>query len=313
MPQSDAAQQNDVDSVNVLIAFGSNVGDSLAAYHQIPDELARAGLNVLATSAPIQTLPVGSESNLKDVPIKTESSEDSLEVKEPNSDKPTSVYLNAALTAQTKLSPRQLMGQLLVVEKRMGRVRDRRWGPRTVDLDLLLYDDKIIDEEGLVCPHPRMTFRRFVLQPAAEIAADWIHPVSGKTIGQLFERLDSNLNAVLWVGAVSERFCQSLIESKTPLGHSVVVPMGDQKSFGSLGNVESSVGNPRSVEVCMVQTERDFLRLCGSAKLVVIGMSRETNPELWDLAVGFGGATLRLDLESCDAKREFMAAVDAMS
>ena len=91
-------------------------------------------------------------------------------------------YLNAAMTLETTLAPRELLHAMLDIERRRGRDRARegRWGPRTLDLDLLLYGHLVIDEPGLTVPHPRMLDRTFVLEPLAEIAADWVIPGLGR-------------------------------------------------------------------------------------------------------------------------------------
>ena len=98
-------------------------------------------------------------------------------------------FLNGALTAATRLSARALLDTLLATEQHFGRVRPYPGAARTLDLDLILYGDQVIDEPGLVVPHPRFRERRFVLAPLAEIAADWIDPVTGKTVGKLLEEL----------------------------------------------------------------------------------------------------------------------------
>lgn len=100
-----------------------------------------------------------------------------------------SVYLNAAATLETSLSPQQFLAELQRVENELGRVRTERWGPRTIDLDLLLYDQLELETPELTLPHPRMSFRRFVLEPAAEIAAEMVYPVNGWTIGKLLKNL----------------------------------------------------------------------------------------------------------------------------
>ena len=98
-------------------------------------------------------------------------------------------YLNAALVGHTALPARALLQALLEIEREAGRTRPFQDAPRTLDLDLILYGDDIIDEPGLAVPHPRFRQRRFVLEPLAEIASDWRDPVSGRRIEELLRVL----------------------------------------------------------------------------------------------------------------------------
>lgn len=99
-------------------------------------------------------------------------------------------YLNGCVTLQVDMSPQQLLATLLAVEQKFGRVRQQRWGARSLDLDLLLYDDLILNTPTLQIPHPRMCDRAFVLVPLAEIAPDWVEPVSGYVIKELVKQVD---------------------------------------------------------------------------------------------------------------------------
>lgn len=148
------------------IALGSNLGDSAAILDAAVRQLDESdGITVEAVSPSIETEPVG--------PIEQ------------------GAFLNAACVVSTVRSPRQLLNRLLEIEADHGRIRSdaAKWGPRMLDLDLLLYDDRIVDEPGLIVPHPRMAERRFVLEPLAAIAPDWVHPVFGRSVQSLLSDL----------------------------------------------------------------------------------------------------------------------------
>ncbi len=146
------------------IALGSNLGDSPAILKDALHELsARAEIRLVACSRFYQTAPVGP---------------------------PQPDYLNACAVVSTTLSPHALLQTLLTVEQHFGRVRRERWGPRSLDLDLLLYGDIILAELDLEIPHPRFRERAFVLVPLAEIAPDWRDPVTGQSVQALCDALD---------------------------------------------------------------------------------------------------------------------------
>lgn len=146
------------------IALGSNLGDSLAILNHAIATLANTpGIQIQATSSWYKTKPVG--------PIQPD-------------------YLNGCVTLQVEMIPELLLSILLKIEQEFGRVRQEKWGARTLDLDILLYGDKIIQTPNLEIPHPRMCDRAFVLVPLAEIAPSWIEPVSGLSILQLSQAVD---------------------------------------------------------------------------------------------------------------------------
>jgi 2-amino-4-hydroxy-6-hydroxymethyldihydropteridine diphosphokinase len=146
------------------IALGSNIGDSRAILDRAMGILAEiSGISLKVQSSWYKTAPVGP---------------------------PQPDYINGCALLEVALTPQELLAVILDVEKQFGRVRQERWGPRTLDIDIILFDDIIMETPNLEIPHPRMRERAFVLVPLAEIAPDWIEPVSGFAIAQLLLGLD---------------------------------------------------------------------------------------------------------------------------
>lgn len=144
-----------------LLGLGANLGDGRAQLDAATDALAQhVGIQLIAHSAWRETRPIGGPAN------------------QPR-------YVNGAALLETSLAPHALWREMSDIETSAGRERHERWGPRTLDLDLLLYDEQVIDDAVLTVPHPRLALRRFVLEPAAEIAATMRHPVLDRTLGEL--------------------------------------------------------------------------------------------------------------------------------
>jgi 2-amino-4-hydroxy-6-hydroxymethyldihydropteridine diphosphokinase len=105
-------------------------------------------------------------------------------------------YVNCVMSISTNLSARRLMNILLRIESAMGRVREKKWESRNIDLDILLFDNEIISEENLTIPHPLMHKRRFVVAPIVDLAPNLIHPFLGKTMSELLDALPDDEQTV---------------------------------------------------------------------------------------------------------------------
>jgi 2-amino-4-hydroxy-6-hydroxymethyldihydropteridine diphosphokinase len=110
---------------------------------------------------------------------------------EPVGKKDQEWFINGVAAVETTMSPRELLEFLLSIEKEMGRARIERWGPRIIDLDILFYGDRVLNEEGLQIPHPRLHERRFVMVPLKDIAPDLVHPIFQRTVSQILGELNA--------------------------------------------------------------------------------------------------------------------------
>lgn len=146
------------------IGIGSNLGDSVRicrdVFHLLRNHPAAA---IVKTSSLYKTSPVGSDAG--------------------------GWFINAAACFKTLLEPEALLDLMLDIERSFGRVRTIKWGPRTLDLDILFYEKRQIDLPRLKAPHPLMGERLFVLMPLAEIEPDWIHPGTGRSVREMLDRL----------------------------------------------------------------------------------------------------------------------------
>jgi 2-amino-4-hydroxy-6-hydroxymethyldihydropteridine diphosphokinase len=156
--------QNNSNSIISAIALGSNLGNSQQTLEEALQTLDKIeGIKLKKYSSWYQTAPIGPE--------------------QPD-------YINGCALLEVDLEPLQLLKTLLKIEDQFGRVRQERWGARTLDLDLILYGNLILNTPDLIIPHPRMNERAFVLIPLGEIAPNLIDPQSNLTIFQLLEKVD---------------------------------------------------------------------------------------------------------------------------
>ena len=147
---------------NAYITLGSNMGDRQENFKNAMAKIEEVnGIKITKTSSFIVTEPWGNEDQEE--------------------------FLNGAIKVETYLTPRELMTELLRIELELGRVREIKWGPRIIDLDIVLYDDVISNDEFIILPHPLMHLRDFVLKPLNEIAPYALHPLKNKRV---FELLD---------------------------------------------------------------------------------------------------------------------------
>jgi 2-amino-4-hydroxy-6-hydroxymethyldihydropteridine diphosphokinase len=255
---------------DVLIAFGSNQGNSEEVFDQAKQQLgSQDDITVISASQAKITRAVGGPS------------------KQP-------AYLNAAIRLNTNLDAHSLHQVLIQVETDLGRVRKQRWGARKIDLDLLLFDDLVLQSDNLTIPHPRMSFRRFVLGPAIEIAGDMIHPRSKLTIDSLVRQLNEREKLVLVVGGPGDLdWIESVPNSEWEIRP--IVELSDFQSEQSSASLVAYFGiDLDSGPAISVQED-------------------SINADLIQAARSFSGSTLELPADLDRASIEIQAAIESMA
>jgi 2-amino-4-hydroxy-6-hydroxymethyldihydropteridine diphosphokinase len=240
-------------------------------------------------------------------------------------------FLNAAVLLETVLAPHEVLASLHQIENDLGRKRQVRWGPRSIDLDLLLYDDLVLETPDLIIPHPRMAFRRFVLAPAVETAPDMVHPEIGWTVHQLWEHLNSAPNYVALDGGPPEfrRALAEQVAQETP-AKAILFPPAPGKtpratwqdvfptadSLGESGAaisdfwldaVVTGLGQPVGQDQSELEDDLRWLRSHALAPKLLVRL--EASPA----QLSFRGPVLKLKTRDLsDAAAEVVAAIQAM-
>jgi 2-amino-4-hydroxy-6-hydroxymethyldihydropteridine diphosphokinase len=166
----------------VYLGLGSNVGDSRA-------NIARAIM--LLAGSPAKE-PDGDRSgttlqDIKQAPVYTSKAVGYTEQAD---------FLNTAIRGQTELSPQELLARIEMIEQELGRLERFRWGPREIDIDIILYGDRVLESEQLTLPHPHFRERDFVLRPLADLDPRLVDPVTGKTVEQLLIAIDPSSRSI---------------------------------------------------------------------------------------------------------------------
>jgi len=257
-----------------LIAFGSNEGSSSDVFEQAVKQILEiTDVKLLAVSDPLPTQPVGGPDG-------------------------QNAYLNAAIRIQSDLGPHDLHRQLAEIEVALGRQRRVRWGARRIDLDLLLCGLEEIETDTLKLPHPRMSFRRFVIEPANEIASDMVHPTSGQTIGQLLHALNQRENRLLFVSSdlefpEHEKLIQRLLPTDWQFD-----------AVSKRAALDRCKGAAKLV--CYVG------RVVKPSDDIYLALDKPEQDRLIQAAVSFPGPTLRLHRDLQKSETEIKAAFDAI-
>jgi 2-amino-4-hydroxy-6-hydroxymethyldihydropteridine diphosphokinase len=235
-----------------LVSLGSNEGNRQENLDAAAARLAaHAGIRLVARSSWRETAPVGGPPGQAD-------------------------FLNGAVKLETSLPPHELLGRLQQIESELGRRRAERWGPRPIDLDLLLYDELIVTTPELLLPHPRMAWRRFVLEPAAEVAGSMIHPTIGWSVARLLAHLNESMLYVAVTGPIAAgktRLAEQLAEA---ISARLILEQPDWSQLDAF--YADPAGHAWATELEFL-AERSRLLKKGSELFMADGPPRRTEPE----------------------------------
>ena len=239
-------------------------------------------------------MPEIADSGAKDSSAETDDGENNAG-ESGDEDEAAAEYLNSVIRLDTELEVESLFELTTKIEVALGRVREKRWDSRTVDLDLLLFGDLVMKTRALSVPHPRMSFRKFVLCGAVEIAGDMIHPVIGVTISELWNRIESIPSQVLWLTdnrADAQQVAEDLLaEAKDSSWQITVKEMTGQ---GFLNDRIDRIDRLDPREFALVVVSGQFDTFC-------------------EVALWFAGPALHLTVSPDFVKRELSAAIESLS
>jgi len=265
---------------NALIGLGANLGDRLATLEAALEQIRQtSGIELFRVSPWLETEPAGGPPN-------------------------QTPFLNGVAWLKTQLSPQELLTRLHAIEQELGRERLEPWGPRTLDLDLLLYDELVQNTAELQIPHRWLPFRSFVLDPAVVIAPDWIHPILQKNIYDLRVQLRSIPYWFVIDGASAE-LRQSLARDLAErFAGFQIAPLESAETL--MGVLPLRELPPRGVFFSSVDWTKSASELAAGLKIII--PARDSNPStMWRINPGtqswpFPKARLQL----CENEREFL-------
>ncbi|QDT33700.1 2-amino-4-hydroxy-6-hydroxymethyldihydropteridine diphosphokinase [Thalassoglobus polymorphus] len=218
-----------------LIALGGNLGEVASIMNEAIELLnAHPQVAVTAKSRLYSTQPVG------------------IEAGDP--------FLNSAVTANVDLEPVELLNLLQQIENQLGRKRSKHWGPRSIDLDLILVEQYVLKTPHLTIPHPACFYRRFVLDPACDVAGEWIHPQFGKSLAELRNSLQVRPLVVAVDGDDSLR--TELAKSVDPKIIQIVEPseMATSLCLTATGNANEMTGGLQVVPLPLTENQVEYAK-----------------------------------------------------
>jgi 2-amino-4-hydroxy-6-hydroxymethyldihydropteridine diphosphokinase len=262
------------------VALGGNRGPVARTFTQALSRLRQSETAIVAQASVYDTTPVG---------MSTDGQR----------------YLNSAVLVETALSPMQLLDELQRIERDLGRGREVHWGPRPIDLDVIWYGDLVCETPRLTLPHPACWYRRFVVEPLAEICPEWRHPGTGRTVAELCDRWRNRPVTIALAGGTTA-WREQLLREPPELSPAVRLTDWEQPDRGALGEPGliawrgTPVGTAKAARPRNDSADPRFQQLPADRRLDVSREAAQSNAWLTFLAQSVGDEPRRvgaLDLE----------------